>query len=795
MIVPHDETPSLPPQPSILADNVMDMSLIESFAATYQFPLDAFQREAMEHYIQGNSVLVAAPTGTGKTVVAEFAIWLALETGKRVFYTGPIKALSNQKFRDFRERYGSNNVGLMTGDIVENPTAPIIVMTTEIFRNALLELEREDHTVAITEYAGPIVSPADTSQMHRLDPHLEEVACVIFDELHFMADPQRGPVWEECIIHAPQHIQFIGLSATVQNADELVAWLSHVHGPTQLVLHPERAVPLIDYFFYREHLALIRDARGVRTKRFPHIGGELKRKSFRSRFEKRSHTTEDAVTPEQEIPEVPKPSDVLIALDRHKLLPCLFFLPGRKAAEEAALSCLHLQITTTKEQRAIEEEIDHWSANVSEDDRRLQQIRQLLLLLPMGIAYHHAGLIPPVKILVETLFSSGLLKAVFATDTLAMGVNMPARSVVLGSMSKFDGIEMRLITPNEFQQMTGRAGRRGMDTEGAAILLYSPWDEFEVAYAVLTQPLLPVRSAFSMQYNSILNLWRPHEFERLRRIGAASFLEFQRRLKRARKQSRKKRQEPANVQDLAPPTPLEDDSVEIELGSSVEHDLLATTTILRILGYIGEDDTLSLRGYLLRAIFHPAGLILSELLLSGSLDELTSTELAEVVSWFVYDSDKPLWSADTLSDRLKMARRAAKSMTDRIQHIEHTQSMHLSPMLNEHFKGVALGWAQGYSLGALRQRISLAEGDLFMLLNQTIDLLHQLESAIGQILSDQIHWNADSELSWYDRRLSRQRLERIKITMNIAARQLLHGTVAQSRMLPFTMKEPQDTKE
>ncbi len=779
--------------------------LVETFSQSYPFPLDDFQREAILQLARGESVLVAAPTGTGKTIVAEAAIWMALREGRRVFYTAPLKALSNQKFRDFRERFGADQVGLMTGDIVENASAPIVVMTTEIYRNVLLELERDDESVALTELAHSVAETASRSGKKQMDPQLERVGWVIFDELHFMADPQRGPVWEECIIHSPPHVRFVGLSATVSNADEIVDWMSQIHAPTKLIFHPERAIPLEDFYFFDGKLHLVRNAQGERVARFPHVGGEAKRRGYYERRRSRYDDEED----EDGIPfhETPEPPDVLQHLRDAGMLPCLYFLPGRKAVEEAARSAALVNLTSQTEQRAIAEEVYFAIESLSEEDRALQQVVELAELLPRGLAYHHAGLLPSLKVLVETLFARGALRAVFATDTLALGVNMPARAVVLGSLSKFDGVGMRLMTPNEYNQLTGRAGRRGKDAHGAAVILYSPWEPFEECFKALTRPLNPVESAFSMRYNSVLNLWRPYEFERLRRIGAASFLEYQRRarklksLERKRKYDEEKRAK-KRKKGLAAPEPsheplvasaaVEEQAVMsdfVELSGGVEHELLATTTVLRIFGYIGEqDDALTLRGRLLRAIFHPAGLILSELMLSGALDNLTSIELGEVVSWFVYDSDKPLWSKDVLSDRLRLARRSARAMVERVRRTEIRQQLPPSPGINDHFMGVALGWAQGFSLAALRARISLAEGDLLMVLNQTIDLLRQLESAIHQILDDTSLWTAEaSGLTWLDRRDLRQRLDKLRAGLGLASRALLRSTVAQSRSLPFKM--------
>ena len=774
---------------------IIASELIDAFCATYAFPIDDFQKAAIQQLADGHSVLVAAPTGTGKTIIAEFAIWLALREGKRVFYTAPLKALSNQKFRDFRERYGEAQVGLMTGDIVENASAPIVVMTTEIYRNVLLELERDDTSVELTELAHSVAALAGKSGKKQLDPELARVGWIIFDELHFMADPQRGPVWEECIIHSPQHVRFVGLSATVQNAQELIDWMGQVHGPTTLIFHPERAIPLEDYYFVDNKLHLVRDASGKRVAHFPHVGGEAKLRSFNDRNNQRwkpRNSPENANAPP--VREAPPPHEVLQTLKEEGMLPCLYFLPGRKVVEEAARNAALLTLTTPEEQLAIAEEVYFAIESLSTEDRALQQVVELSDLLPRGLAYHHAGLLPSLKMLVETLFAKGSLRAVFATDTLAMGVNMPARAVILGSLSKFDGVGMRLMTPNEYQQLTGRAGRRGKDTRGAAVILYSPWEDFENCFKALTSPLNPVVSAFSMRYNSVLNLWRPHQFERLRRIGAASFLEFQRRLRRVNYQAKskqKQRNPKINLSkalgELKAASAKSEAPQIMNLSGGVERELTATATVLRTFGYISTpEDALTMRGRLLRAIFHPAGLILTELLMEGAMDDLTSVELGEVVSWFVYDSDKPLWSKNLLSDRLTLARRAARNMSDKVRRVELRHQLPPSPTINEHFMGVALGWAQGFSLAGLRQRISLAEGDLLMVLNQTIDLLRQLESAVHQILDDNQLWTAESSgLTWLERKDLRQRLDQVRSSLGLAARYLLRGTVAQSRSLPF----------
>lgn len=481
---------------------------VASFVARYPFPLDAFQLEAIAHLAGGQSVMVAAPTGTGKTMVAEYAIWRAQQRGQRVIYTTPLKALSNQKYRDLRVLYGESAVGLVTGDIVERSSASIVIMTTEVYRNMLLE-ESGDRSED-----GELAVPSE----------LADVGYIIFDELHFLSDVGRGPVWEEAIICSPPHIGLVGLSATVSNAEDLAEWISRVHRPIALVVHEERAVPLEHYYFLDGKLHLVQDADGNRIDHFPNVGGEARIAMMKGRNRVYSFGDDDenedntgivgsngnvgtplaGVRPSQSAlkedinateaqerrkaqrpveRKTPTPGEVLTALRDADMLPCLYFLPGRKVVEEAAIGAALHRFTTPEEEEQIREEVAVWLTQLPHEDRNLRQAHTLSELLPRGIAYHHAGLLPGLKVLVETLFARGHLRAVFATDTLALGVNMPARAVVVGSLSKFDGQEMRLLTPNEYRQLTGRAGRRGMDVRGAAVIPYSPWEQFEIIRA------------------------------------------------------------------------------------------------------------------------------------------------------------------------------------------------------------------------------------------------------------------------------------------------------------------------
>jgi ATP-dependent RNA helicase HelY len=474
-------------------DTTSRHDILAQFAALYPFPLDAFQIEAIQTFIDGSSVMVAAPTGTGKTIVAEFGVYDAFRRQGRVIYTTPIKALSNQKFRDLRSYYG-RDVGLLTGDITENSDAPILVMTTEVLRNMLIQ------------------TPWD----------LDAVDCVIFDEVHYLADPERGTTWEEAIILCPEHIQLICLSATVSNADEIAAWISRTHRPIRLITHPERAIPLSLEYFLDKKLRTVIDHTGEIVATFPDVGGEIHRRARRA-----------VLTPEERAQaevEEPQPWQIIQAMSAKDMLPAIYFLFSRRDCEEFAqrLAIMRPNLVRDDETRQrIQEVIDHHLGSMREEDRQLQQVAAISGLAVQGIGFHHAGLLPLLKQLVEVLFSRGLMQVVFATDTLALGVNMPARSVVIGRLSKWDGRRRRPLITNEFQQMAGRAGRRGMDPKGNIIVPYSPWVSFLEMLKIATGELEPVMSSFSVRYNTVLNLWDPPHGNRVRHMLQQSLAQFQ----------------------------------------------------------------------------------------------------------------------------------------------------------------------------------------------------------------------------------------------------------------------------
>ena len=426
--------------------------------------------------LSGDSVMVAAPTGTGKTVVAEFGVWEAFKRTGRVIYTTPIKALSNQKYRDLRAIYG-DQVGLLTGDVSENRDARVVIMTTEVLRNMLLQ------------------TPWD----------LDDVDTVIFDEIHYLADPERGTTWEESIILCPDHVQLICLSATINNADEIAAWISRTHRPIRLITHTERAVPLALHYFIDGKLNLVVDHTGAKVRDFPHTGGELRRQAARGGF---ARQRAERSTPEMD---EPQPREIVDALAAKDMLPAIYFLFSRNDCQAFAerLAVMRPNLVTERQVGLIDQTIEAILAGMRPEDRELQQVQTMIALARKGIGFHHAGLLPILKQLVEVLFTRGLMEVVFATDTLALGINMPARTVVIGRMSKWDGRRRRMLIPNEFQQMAGRAGRRGMDPFGHVVVPYSPWFTFRETLDIATGELHPVQSAFAIRYNTVLNLWDP----------------------------------------------------------------------------------------------------------------------------------------------------------------------------------------------------------------------------------------------------------------------------------------------
>jgi ATP-dependent RNA helicase HelY len=466
-------------------------------ALMYPFELDPFQLRAIAALDEGRSVLVAAPTGSGKTVVAEHAVARALADGRKAFYTTPIKALSNQKFADLARRHGADNVGLLTGDNSINGDAPVVVMTTEVLRNMI--------------YAG--------------SPALEGLQFVVLDEVHYLQDAYRGPVWEEVIIHLPDEVRLVCLSATVSNAEEVAEWLETVRGPTTLVLEEQRPVELRNLYLVgdrqseRPHLlpTLIDGRPNTEAERLDNdtLHGRASRRAPARRPRRRFFT--------------PRRPEVIEMLAEREMLPALYFIFSRMGCEEAVNACLDagLRLTTPDERARIRAIVEERTAALTDDDLDVLGYDRWEAALEMGLAAHHAGMVPPFKEAVEACFVEGLVKAVFATETLALGVNMPARTVVIERLTKFTGEARAFLTPGEYTQLTGRAGRRGIDDLGYAIVLWSPFVPFDQVASLASSRTYGLRSAFRPTYNMAANLVRRYEPAEAHHLLNLSFAQFQ----------------------------------------------------------------------------------------------------------------------------------------------------------------------------------------------------------------------------------------------------------------------------
>ncbi len=452
-------------------------------AMIFPFLLDDFQLQAIDTLNQGHSVVVSAPTGSGKTLVGEYAIYRAIAHGQKVFYTTPLKALSNQKLRDFREQFGSDQVGLMTGDLSVNRSASIVVMTTEIFRNMLYAAAQET------------------------DDPLEDVETVVLDECHYMNDSQRGTVWEESIIHCPSSVQLVALSATVANAGQLTDWIESVHGPTQLVHSDFRPVPL-DYKFCSAkglHPLLNKNGTGL------HPNCKVWRAPKGPRRKGRSSK------PIQ--PEAPKIDFVIAQMAQRNMLPAIYFIFSRRGCDRAVKDLGSQCLVSPNEKDQIQQRLNKYIASNSEAIRDELHINALL----RGIASHHAGVLPAWKEFIEDLFQQGLVKVVFATETLAAGINMPARSTVISALSKRTERGHRSLMGSEFLQMAGRAGRRGLDSEGFVVTVQSRFEGVREAGQLAISKADPLVSQFTPSYGMVLNLLHRYDLDKSRELVQRSF--------------------------------------------------------------------------------------------------------------------------------------------------------------------------------------------------------------------------------------------------------------------------------
>jgi ATP-dependent RNA helicase HelY len=441
-------------------------------------------------------VLVAAPTGSGKTVVGEFAAWLALQRGGRAFYTTPIKALSNQKYADFVALHGPDRVGLLTGDNSINGDAAIVVMTTEVLRNMIYE---------------------DAEA-------LDDLHHVVLDEVHYLQDRYRGAVWEEILIHLPVDVQTISLSATVSNAEEFGEWLQTLRGRVEVIIEERRPVDIRQWYFAADELlpmfvqrpdgSVMANPRGREFDRRRRRGSERPDRGDR-RGAKRAR--------------IPLRTEVVERLDGEGMLPAIYFIFSRRGCTDAVRQCVaeNLRLTTARERREIERFARDRVAGLSDEELDVLRFEEWAGALASGIAAHHAGMIPPFKETVEELFKRGLVKAVFATETLSLGINMPAKTVVIESLMKFSGEKHELLTPGEYTQLSGRAGRRGIDELGHSVVLLQRFTPFDTITRLASTRTFPLQSSFQPSYNMAVNLVANYDRTEAEHLVNSSFAQYQ----------------------------------------------------------------------------------------------------------------------------------------------------------------------------------------------------------------------------------------------------------------------------
>ena len=622
------------------AGDTGDAELRGRFLASRPYALDAFQLRALDLLDEGRSVLVAAPTGSGKTVVAEYAVEQALSRRKRAFYTTPLKALSNQKYADFCRTYGWRRVGLLTGDTTSNPGAEVVVMTTEVLRNMI--------------YASPA--------------QLESLRCVVLDEVHYLDDPYRGAVWEEIILSAPPEVLLVCLSATVSNAEELAGWIRAVRGATGAVIEERRPVEL-------RHLYAVGDRSAERIHLLPtFVDGrpnpEATALDERSHRLARSRPGARRPAPQGGRQRLRRPRriEVVERLGEEDLLPAIYFVFSRHGCDEAVRQCLDAgaRLTTPEERRRIREVLDRRLEALSDADLAVLGYPRFLAGLEAGLAAHHAGMVPPFREAVEELFSEALVKVVFATETLALGINMPARTVVVESLSKFSGHGHADLTPGEYTQLTGRAGRRGIDAVGYAAVLWSPFHSFGEVASLAAARSSPLGSSFRPTYNMTVNLVRRYRREDAYRLVRSSFAQY-----------------------------LSDVPLTRQLD--------AVVGLLEGRGYLA-GWRVTQAGARLAGIYHDCDLLIAEALGSGMLDGLDGPSIAALVSSFTFEARRP--AGGTAWPTAKLARRFAELelLGDELRSDERAAGLPRTRALDAGFAVLAYEWASGAELHHLLGR-------------------------------------------------------------------------------------------
>lgn len=730
----------------------------------YDFPfeLDEFQKDACNFINEGKSVVVCAPTGAGKTVIAQHAIHRALEEGKRIFYTTPLKALSNQKYYDFGEKYGADKVGLLTGDTSINRNAQIVVMTTEVFRNML--------------YGTNFGSVTD---------NMKDVKYVVLDEVHYMNDEQRGTVWEESIIYCPTNVQIIALSATVANADELTDWINTVHSKTELVNTDFRPVPLRFYYFDSSQpnklLPLLTPSGQLNKKIKPE-----KRVFGKKLQNKRSYV-----------------KDIIRNLQENDMLPAIYFTFSRKKCDEQMEKCSSLELVTKGEQAQIRQFIDEYIA----ENPHLYNNKHIEYLL-QGVASHHAGLLPAWKNLVEKLFQKGLIKVVFATETLAAGINMPARSTVISSTSKRTDTGHRMLTASEFLQMSGRAGRRGMDEVGYVTVVGTQFQSPEEVAELVLSDANPLESRFSPSYSMVLNLLQRFSLDEAKELILKSFgyfssgsrllplLKAQEQIDNELKEREfvcpyklcdnelyeydklrhiyvQNRQTYKRIckQEKSKNRPLSPEAVEFgrqtkamlekmhgfhcdtckfykkhsknlevlerfsvrknKLEKEIEkqrdifwNKFLAHRSVLIDMGYL-RDDYPTERGVTTSQIRSENELFIAEIIFSNVLDNLSPSQLAAVVCALTTEDLRIDIPYLPISEPVRKTLNLIRNVRRKLEKVQSRYSVEAPMYINPYFSSLIELWVEGAEWETITEQIDMGEGDIVRSFKRVVDVLRQ----------------------------------------------------------------------
>jgi ATP-dependent RNA helicase HelY len=670
---------------------------------------DRFQLEAAAAIDRGEPIVVTAPTGSGKTLIAESAIARAMDLGVRAFYTTPIKALSNQKFGDLRRVHGPERVGLLTGDNSINGDAPIVVMTTEVLRNMIY---------------------ADSSA-------LDDLGVVILDEVHYLQDRYRGSVWEEVIIHLPQRVQLVSLSATIANPVEFTGWVESRRGPTTLVVERERPVPLESTYLLSDRYHDYALARLAIFDRRGRPNQQLIRLLRKGRGRRPRFAT-------------PRRIEVAGHLQAEGLLPAIHFIFSRAGCDAAAraVAAAGLDLTTEAEQAKIREAAEARTLHLSPIDLAVLGYGEWVATLERGVAAHHAGMVPAFKETVEELFAQGLVQLVFATETLALGINMPAKAVVLEEFSKFTGEGHELLRAGDYTQLTGRAGRRGIDERGTAVVLYSRYVPIDTVIEVAAAGSHPLESSFDPSYNMAVNLVGNYERERAEELLQASFAQYLAEEGR-RSLERRVEERTRELEQYAAAGAAGHPEVEARMRRA-EHDLRrlrrrlqrrrddlierfhARIAVLEELGYL-DGWTLTPRGSRLRGVYNEKDLLVVEAIERGLLDDLTPAEFAAVASTLTYEprreDDGQARMAGTVSDRVA----AIDAVSHELAAAEVAAGLEASGSPEGGFAGLAYAWASGATLDELFGEDDFAAGDFVRNGRQLLDLMRQLRDGFPRL--------------------------------------------------------------